>query len=199
MHSNESLRKLILAKLKEGKRLDNRELLEYREIRITKNISENAEGSALVELGNTKVVSGVKVSTKEPFEDLPDEAILVVNAEYSPTSSYETIAGPPDINDILLARLVDRALRSAKAIDLKKYVIKEGEEVYSFNIDVVVLDNDGNALDAALISSLVALANTKFDDRQLTLEHYPIYVTFGKIGEYIIADPTKDEEQFLNA
>ncbi len=190
-------KQLFLTKLAKGKHLDNRELFEYRPIRFHFNVSENAEGSCLVELGNTKVIAGVKVETKEPFPDFPDEALLVVNAEYSPTSAYETIAGPPDINDILLARLVDRAIRSSEAIDFKKYVIEPGKEVYAFYLDLVVLDNDGNALDAALLAALGALAKTKFDGQKLELKDYPTYVTFGKVGNTLLADPTKEEEELI--
>ena len=192
-------RELILLKLQEGKRIDNRSFFDYRPIKFHFNVSENAEGSCLVELGNTKVIAGVKIDKREPFPDLPDEALLVVNAEYSPTSSYETIAGPPDINDILLARLVDRAIRSSEAIDLKKYVIEEGREVYAFHLDIIVLDNDGNALDAALLASLGALANTKVDDKKVKLERIPIYTTFGKIENYLLVDPNREEENLLNS
>jgi len=196
---NETTRKLILQKLKEGTRVDNRGLEEYRKIKFIHNVDWLPEEACIVELGNTKVISGVKVSIKEPFEDFPDEALLITNAEYSPTSSYETIAGPPDINDILLARLVDRAIRSARAIDFKKYVVKPGEEVYAFNLDIIVLDNDGNPLDAALLSSLAALGRTKINGKRVELVDYPVYVTFGKIGDYIIVDPNREEEQLLDA
>ncbi|MCC6054490.1 MAG: exosome complex component Rrp42, partial [Thermosphaera sp.] len=50
----------ILKLLKRGERADNRGLLDYRPLGIILSPIEKAEGSALVKLGRTQVLVGVK-------------------------------------------------------------------------------------------------------------------------------------------
>ncbi|MEM2935884.1 MAG: RNA-binding protein, partial [Candidatus Bathyarchaeia archaeon] len=58
--------KQIAQALSRGKRLDERGLTDYREIRIERGIVERAEGSARVHLGKTEVMVGVKIDKGEP-------------------------------------------------------------------------------------------------------------------------------------
>ena len=57
-----NIRKEFILKLaSEGKRLDGRGLEDFREIKIEKGPIENSEGSALVIIGKTEVLVGVKL------------------------------------------------------------------------------------------------------------------------------------------
>ena len=76
--------------VKEGKRDDGRDFLQFRDMKIETGYVKNAEGSALVTLGDTKVLVGVKMEVGEPFPDTPDEGILIVNAELVPIASPES-------------------------------------------------------------------------------------------------------------
>ena len=53
--------------IEKGKRLDDRGLNDYREIKVEQGVIEKAEGSARVLLGKTEVLVGVKVETGTPF------------------------------------------------------------------------------------------------------------------------------------
>jgi exosome complex component RRP42 len=99
-----------------GKRLDDRGLGDYREIKVEQGIIERAEGSARVLLGKTEILVGVKIETGEPFPDTPNEGVQTVNAELVPLASADFEPGPPDENSIELARIVDRGIRESKAI-----------------------------------------------------------------------------------
>ena len=81
--------------IEQGKRLDERGLLDTREIKIEQGVIEKAEGSARVYLGKTEVLVGVKVSTGEPFPDTPNDGVLTVNAELVPVASPNFEPGPP--------------------------------------------------------------------------------------------------------
>ena len=50
--------------IEKGKRLDERGLLDTREIKIEQGVIEKAEGSARVYLGKTQILVGVKVGTR---------------------------------------------------------------------------------------------------------------------------------------
>jgi len=202
----------ILNALKEGIRFDKRDPLEWRKVTIEYDVSVNAEGSARVKFGDTEVIAGVKLSLGVPYPDMPDEGALIVDAELSPMSSPEFEAGPPDIQAVELARVVDRGIREAKAIDMKKLCIEEGKKCWVVNIDVVTINDAGNLLDAASLAALAALKRTRFPKlegdkinyKELTKEHLPllkepIAVSVIKIGDHFIVDQTNEEEKMIDA
>ena len=69
-------RSKILDLLQEGKRIDDRALDEPRPLVIDTGVIPHANGSARARLGDTEVVSGIKVPCHKPFADWPDKAIL---------------------------------------------------------------------------------------------------------------------------
>jgi len=92
----ETIRKgQMIELLTKGNRLDGRALDQYRPLSIQTGFIQKANGSAMVSLGNTQVLAGVKVATGTPFPDTPDKGLLVVNAEVLPLSSAYAEAGPP--------------------------------------------------------------------------------------------------------
>ncbi|MDP8011634.1 MAG: exosome complex protein Rrp42 [Thermoplasmata archaeon] len=193
--------------LSQGSRLDGRAYDEFRKIEIVKNFVPRACGSALVKIGNTQVLVGVKIEPGEPFPDTPDTGVLSTNAELVPLASPTFEAGPPGEEAIELARVVDRGIRESKAVDLEKLVIKPGELVWVVFVDIHVLDYDGNLFDASALGSIIALKNSiipasKFnqgDDFPLPMNHYPATVTFAKIGDNMVVDPNLDEENIAHA
>ena len=70
--------------LNKGFRDGERGMYEYRPIIIQKGIIPNAEGSAQVDLGGTKVLAGVKIDVDSPLPDKPGEGNLVTSAELLP-------------------------------------------------------------------------------------------------------------------
>jgi len=196
--------------LSEGKRFDGRKLDEFRNIEIETGISKNAEGSARVKIGGTEVLVGVKMGVSEPYPDSPDKGNLMVTAELLPLSSPRYELGPPKIESIELARVTDRFIRESKFIELDKLCIKKEEKVWTIFIDIYSINADGNLLDAAGIGAIAALKNAKIpkydkktekiiygelSEKKLPLKKdTPLSITFHKIGDSIIIDPTREEE-----
>ena len=191
-----------------NKRIDGRAFDEYRPIKIQTNFVKKAEGSARVELGNTKVLVGVKLEVGEPYPDSPESGVLTTNAELIPLASPEFEAGPPDENAIELARVVDRGIRESEVIDLEKLCIEPGEKVWVVFVDIHVLDYDGNLFDASSLAALAALLtarvpNERFDlgeDEPLPIKNDPpISCTFVKYGGVVAVDPCLEEEMIAEA
>jgi len=205
--------KQIAQLIASGKRLDGRELNEYRPIQIEAGIIEKAEGSAKVRLGRTEVMVGVKIGTGEPFSDRPNDGVLTVNSEFVPLASPEFEAGPPGEESMELARVVDRGVRESKAIDLEKLCIIPGKKVFVVFVDVYVLNHDGNLIDASALATLAALMNTKVFRHELKdgevekkpgfvalpMKNYPVAVTFADISGKLVVDPWLDEEEVMDA
>ncbi|MEK6758091.1 MAG: exosome complex protein Rrp42, partial [Nanoarchaeota archaeon] len=196
--------------LKEGKRFDGRKLEEFREIIIEPGVSKNAEGSARVRLGNTEVVVGVKMGVSEPYADSPDDGNLMVTAELLPLSSPRFEIGPPKFQAIEIGRVIDRGIRESKFIQFDKLCIKKGEKVWTVFVDIYSINDDGNLLDAAGLGAVAALKLAKIPkydektekvlfgeltDNPLPLsKEIPISLTIHKIGNSLIVDPTREEE-----
>jgi len=182
---HQELREHIIKLLNTGIRLDGRKLTEYRKpIEVEQGVVKTAEGSARVKIGETDVMVGVKL------EEL----------------------GPPGIQAIELARVVDRGIRESKALDFRKLCITPKEKIWMVIIDICPINDAGNLFDASSLAALAALKNAaypKFDgekvdykektSKKLDLEKTPIAVTVIKIGDKFIVDPDIEEEKAVDA
>jgi len=201
--NDKNIKKLI----EKGERLDDRELDEFRELNIEPNfIHETADGSAMIELGDTKMVVGISTDLDSPYPDAPDSGMLITNVELTPMAAPHYEPGPPGDEATEIARVVDRGIRESGVIDLSDLVIEEGESCYAVFIDVHVLDYDGNLMDAASIGAAVALLLGRLpvldEDGNLDRDNYkdlpinglPVTLTGSKIGSKLVYDTTADEE-----
>ena len=210
---HEELRSHIINLLNAGIRLDGRKLIEYRKpIEVETGVVKTAEGSARIKIGDTEVMVGVKMDVGEPYPDTPDEGTIIVGAELLPLSNPEFELGPPGIQAIELARVVDRGIRESKTLDFKKLCITPGEKIWMVLIDICPINDAGNLFDAASLAALAALKNTKYPafdgekvdykqktDKKLQLEKTPIAVTVIKIGDKFIVDPDTEEEMAIDS
>ncbi len=201
----------VINRLKEGKRIDERAFDEYREIKLQKQISENADGSARVQLGETDIIAGVKFELGKPYPDTPEEGTMSVNSELLPLASPTFEFGPPSVESVELARVADRGIRESKCIDFKSLCIRENELAYTANIDIYVVNYAGNLFDASAFAAIAALVETKLpkveEDKlvpgeysgKLKLSRKPILSTFAKIANSIVLDPNLAEEKAMNS
>src|SRR5512136_3173796 len=192
--------------LLKGQRADGRALDEYRECSVEKNLIAKAEGSALVKLGSSQVLVGVKMQPGEPFPDTPNRGVIITNAELVPLASPAFEPGPPNETGIELARVVDRGVRESKAVDLEALCITPGKQVWIIFIDVHILDDCGNILDASSIGAIAALLSTKVpasrfglgEDYILPIRDLPIATTAIEFNDVLMFDPGVDEEAIAN-
>ncbi len=202
--------------LEQKKRTDGRDLTEYREITIETDYIKKAEGSAVVSIGDTKIIAGVKAILGTPFPDTPDSGVITTSAELSPLASQFFESGPPSEDSIELARVTDRAIRESHAIDLSKLCIVPSKLVWILFIDMYILNDDGNLFDAATLASMAALATTKIpkvkllseeplekeileEFEPLKIDHTVVTTTSYKIGDYNIVDPNLKEDKISDA
>src|SRR3989338_2108284 len=195
----------------QGKRFDGRGLFDLRQITAETKVSNSAEGSARIRLGKTEVLAGVKLAPGTPYPDSLDKGNLIVSGDLLPLASPRFESGPPGFEAIELPRLLDRAIRESHVIDLSKLVIKPNEKVWTVYIDVYPINDDGNLLDAALMACLAALRKSFLPEldkdgridydkkmtKKLPLEEdtLPLSLSFFKLGDSLILDPTREEEE----
>ncbi len=209
-------RETIIRLLKKGERIDGRRFEDFRKINVMLNPIPKAEGSAIVHVGNTTVMTGVKLEIGTPYSDRPNEGVLQVHAEFVPLASPTFEPGPPDEDAIEVARVIDRSLREPKVIKLEDLVLIPGKRVWIVFNDLYLLDHDGNIIDTGMLSTILALNQTKMPEvkieseeniiinRENKINPLPINlnvvtVTIGVYEEYLIVDPSLDEELVIDS
>ncbi|VVC04828.1 Exosome complex component Rrp42 [Candidatus Bilamarchaeum dharawalense] len=194
--------------LSKGVRFDGRKFDEYRPIEVQRGPIKTAEGSAVAKIGQTMVLVAAKFDIVKPFPDRPTQGVMVSNAELLPTASPTFESGPPDEYSIEVARVVDRALRSAECVDLNSFFV-ETDKVLGLYLDIYVLNHAGNYTDTATLAATAALLDTKIPKvengaiirgeyaKPLNPTKLPLTTTMVKVGNNWLVDPSRDEERVL--
>jgi len=156
-------------------RTDGRAADELRPVRITRGFLPYAEGSVLIEMGNTRVVCSASLEDRVP-PFLRNQGQGWLTAEYAmlpratqTRTARETGRGGPSGRTHEIQRLIGRSLRAVA--DMKVL----GER--TITIDCDVLQADGGTRTAAITGAYVALA---LASQQL--------VKVGKIQRSVVTD-----------
>ena len=136
-------------------RQDGRAYDELRPIKITTDFVKFAEGSCLIECGDTKVLCCASIEEKTPPHVAEGEGW--VTAEYSMLPRANRERSRRDVDKLKLSgrsaeiqRLIGRSLRAA--VDMRRL----GER--TITIDCDVLQGDGGTRTASVTGGFVALA-----------------------------------------
>eukprot|EP00105_Crassostrea_gigas_P011121 XP_011426662.1 PREDICTED: exosome complex component RRP43 [Crassostrea gigas] len=198
--------------LEQEVRPDGRELGETRTTVINVGCLSTANGSALVKIGNTTVMCGIKAECAKPKTEEPAHGFIVPNVELSPMCSPQFRPGMPGEQARVLSQFMLEVMKNSNCIDVKKLCIEPGRLVWTLYCDIVCLDYGGNVTDACVLSLLAALNNTvlpnvvlnkdtdkfeAFPDQSTTLQlqSSPVSSTFAIFDDEILfVDPTAEEE-----
>lgn len=163
----------ILESLKQGFRVDGRKLDESREPEI--KISTEEYGYVELSWGKTKLNVRVSCEIKAPFEDRPFEGIFNISTEISPMASAQFENGKNSDEEILISRLIEKAIRRSNALDLESLCIIAGNKVWSIRVDINFLNYDGGVIDASCIGVMTALQHFKKPDISIDGENVIIH------------------------
>lgn len=210
-------KKFVEAALLSDLRVDGRRPFDYRKLTIKFG---RADGSSEVQLGETHVMGYVTSQMVQPYRDRPNEGTLSIFTEFSPMADPSFEAGRPGEFAVELGRVIDRGLRESRAVDMESLCVVAGKSVWAIRVDLHILDNGGNLIDAANIAALAALLTFRrpectlggesgqeviFHDPEvreplpLIVHHLPVAVTFAIFGEgnIMVIDPTHKEEAVM--
>jgi len=173
-------------------RKDGRQPLDLRLARMTTGYTKYAEGSVLVEMGETRVLCTATIEDKVP-PFLKGKGVGWVTAEYAMLpratenrTQREIGRGGPSGRTHEIQRLIGRSLRSV--VDMAAL----GER--SVTIDCDVLQADGGTRTASITGGFVALAlalNKSLEAGKITrapLRDYIAAVSVGVVGERVLLD-----------
>ncbi|KIJ49546.1 hypothetical protein M422DRAFT_59277 [Sphaerobolus stellatus SS14] len=201
--------------LAEGVRPDGREPGSWRDAIANVGSITTADGSALIKMGNTTVVCGVKAEIAEPELDRPEQGFLVPNLDLPAICSPRFKPGPPGEEAQVLSDRLNDVLVSSGIISTSSLCIQPGKSVWVLYVDATCLNYDGNAFDAALLAMVAALKNVRLPkatyneetgrttcSRKITeplqLGTLPFSASFGIFDSaHLLADPTSFEEPLI--
>ena len=122
----------------------------------------------------------------------------------------------PTETEVLISRLLEKTVRRSGALDTESLCLIAGKKCWSVRVDLHVLSQDGNLIDASCFAVVAALRHfkkpdTSMDGETLTIYtsaerepvplswlHSPFCVTFsffGEEGDSVLLDTTWLEEQ----
>jgi ribonuclease PH len=179
-------------------RADGRRREQLRPVKVTRNFIKHAEGSVLIEMGDTKVICTASIEEKVP-PFLKGKGTGWVTAEYSmlPRATHdrsprEAVKGKQGGRTLEIQRLVGRALRAVT--DMTQL----GER--SIWIDCDVIQADGGTRTASITGAFVALADamailkTRGVIKKRPLNDYLAAISVGKVGGEILVDLAYTED-----
>ncbi|KAG0696798.1 ribosomal protein S5 domain 2-type protein [Suillus ampliporus] len=212
LHPRVYLERFIAEKI----RPDGRAFDEWRNVSVNVGSISTADGSALVRMGDTTIVCGVKAEIAEPELDRPDQGFLVPNIDLPAICSPKFKPGPPTEEAQVLSDKLNEALVASGALSLDSLCIHPGKAVWTLYVDCTCINYDGNAFDAALLAMLGALRNTTlpkatYDEERgrttcsrktrspLRLTRNFASMSFGVLDtSHVLSDPTAFEEPLID-
>ena len=179
-------------------RKNGREFHQLREVHITKDYIKYAEGSALIEIGDTVVICTASIEDNVP-PFLKNTGKGWVTAEYSMM---------PRATKIRTTREVTRGRASGRTYEIQRLIGRSIRSVVDLNIlgqrtmwlDCDVVQADGGTRVAAITGSFVAIAealnvlNTRQEIRSFSLKDSVAAVSVGIVDNHILLDLNYDED-----
>jgi len=171
-----------------GRRIDGRRPDELRPLRMEVGVLKNADGSAYVEYGNTKVI----VAVYGPREihpkhlTLPDRAIIRCRYHMTSFSTTERKSPAPTRREIELSKVIREALEGVIFTELYPRT--------SIDIFIEVLQADGGTRTAGITAASLALA-----DAGIPMKDLVAGVAVGKIDGVLVLDINEVEDEFGEA
>jgi ribonuclease PH len=188
----------LLERQGKNMRSDGRRPDQLRPVTVTPRYLKHAEGSALIEVGDTRVVCAVSVEEKVP-PFLKGKGEGWITSEYgmlpratTTRAPRETGRGGPSGRTHEIQRLIGRSLRAV--VDLRAL----GERTLWVDCDVI--QADGGTRTASITGAFVALVEALRSLRkqgslaELPLTDFVAATSVGKVGGQILLDLAYDED-----
>jgi len=179
-------------------RSDGRQSDELRKLKITKNYIKYAEGSCLIEIGDTKVITTATIeNTVPPF--LKGKGVGWISAEYGmiPRScktrvQREASKGKLGGRTMEIQRLIGRSMRSVADMS------KMGERTIWIDCDVIQADGGTRcaSITGSFVSVILALQKMVSDGlmKAMPISDYVAAVSVGMLDGKPILDLNYDED-----
>lgn len=212
--------------VEEDIRADGRKRLDFRQFEVEVDVVPQAAGSARVRLGRTEVLVSIKTDIGRPDLAAPGKGNILCSVDAASGAAASAAAGSGmgamDVEDKQknsrlgeLSTALTTILKDSGGINLRDLLIVEGKHCWLVYVDVLILDEDGNMMDAIMLATRAALSRTSLpgvtieeggeeteivlsDDpalsKTINVSSIPLTVTINQLGRSYLVDATVPEE-----
>ena len=149
------------AALRDGIRHDGRGLMDYRKVDVEFG---SADGTAIISVGQTRVLAVVRAELVEPYMDRPQEGNVSFSVDLGGLASPHWEPGKQAVQAKAIASTIDQIFKSAGLIDTEALCVMGGRKVWSIHCDVRALQFDENLEDACILSAVAAMKHFRRQD-----------------------------------
>lgn len=142
-------------------RPDGRPLALARPLSVGLDVVTTANASALVKVGSSTALAGIKCEVMQPSDDRPGEGVVAVTVELPPLCSATTRPGRPSEAAAVLTAQLNALLAAPGVLDRSQLCIDSGKAAWAVYIDVYVLDDDGALHDVCTAAVVAALSTLR--------------------------------------
>jgi len=168
--------------LREKVRVCGRDFDSVRSTLVSTGVVKSADGSALVKMGNTTVLCGLKLEVGRAGHMNPKEgrievevgfqtnfslakvyhsALTLSQVHLTPVCSPKLKIGKSPEDVVACGEFISHFIVENKIVPLNELCIEEGKSVWVVYADITCLNLDGNVMDASLIAVSSALRNLR--------------------------------------
>ncbi|KAF5772062.1 putative ribosomal protein S5 domain 2-type [Helianthus annuus] len=210
--------------LLESVRPDARPLGKARDTSLALGAVGSADGSALAKIGCTTMLAAIKMEVMTPANETPDEGCIAIEFHMPAICSPIVRPGRPAEAAPVVSKQLSDTILSSGMIDLKELSLVSGKAAWMAYLDIYCLDADGALFDAALLAAAAAFSHLQIpvvslndegrivvvskgeklknkpvneEKRKLKLRSIPFALTCIIHKNYILADPTAEEESIM--
>lgn len=171
-----------------GRRIDGRSVDEVRPIKIEVGVLKNANGSAIVEIGKTKVLAAVYGPRDPGIRTilLPNRATIRCRYHMAPFSTHERKSPAPSRREIELSKVIREAIEPS--------IIAEAFPRTTIDIFIEILNADGGTRTAGVTAASLALADAGIPLRDLVAG-----IAVGKVQDTLVLDINESEDMYGQA
>jgi len=170
----------------------------------------------MVRLGQTKVLTQSHLKIVCPRAGKPNEGELKIKVEFSSlnhSAEFNQQTNTLSEMRIELQNFIEKVIKQSRATDREGLCIIQGKLVWSLQVELMLLNDDGNLIDAFFLAAVLALKNTRLPEVSMkgdsifvstdglkqhfiNVHHIPVCTTFffiPGIGEPVVDAQAKEE------
>lgn len=198
-------------------RPDGRSFSESRKVSIARSIvKSSADGSAIVRLGDTIVIAGIKaevLDTSDEVHDMDDNGNdddvdsdivnptaslgpierrrVVIGVDLVPMASPKFKTGPPGEEAQVLSSRLMQSLDSCPPVDIASLRIQNSSEhSWCLYVDVMCIAYDGNVVDASMLAINAALRDCQLPEARIDANSQAVLCSAStQVPLHIVASP----------
>ena len=127
-------------------------------------------GQSCVQIGHTKVITQSSLKIICPKPSKPNEGEIKFNIEFSSSlhsAEYNQQTNTLSEMRVEIGNFIEKVVKSSRATDAEGLCIIQGKLAWSLTVELQLLNDDGNLVDAFFLAAILALKNTRLPEVSL--------------------------------